>query len=235
MTTPNELKAAAARAALVEVRSGMILGLGSGSTAGQFVRQLGESLRRGELRDLKAVGTSRNTEDLARGAGIEVITLEDAGELELTVDGADEIDAQLRLIKGLGGALLREKIVEQASRRFIVIADESKMVERLGRGKLPIEVVQFAAKHLFNRFQALGLKPEERLHQSEPFVTDEGHRIIDVRVPPSTTIELVVGDLRAMAGVVETGFFPDEATEAIIAWEEGIRRIIPSRPPGCEL
>jgi ribose 5-phosphate isomerase A len=139
------------------------------------------------------------------------------------VDGTDEIDARLRLIKGRGGALLREKIVEQQAKRFIVIADETKVVERLGVGVLPVEVTPFALDVVRDRFARMSLDPQLRMHEGSPRVTDEGNRILDIRIPGSADIADVVARVREIAGVVETGFFPIEATEAIIAGGDGVR------------
>jgi len=220
-----EMKVAAARAALAEVRSGMSLGLGTGSTAQEFVRLLGEALASGALSNLRCTSTSEKTEAQARSLEISIVPLETIAPLDLAVDGADEIDASLRLIKGRGGALLREKIVEQAAKRFIVIADESKLVERLGVGVLPVEVTPFALEILQRRFEEMSLQPVLRMRDGAPRVTDEGHRILDIRVPADQDIADVVGRIRENAGVVETGFFPREATEAIIATAGGIRRM----------
>jgi ribose 5-phosphate isomerase A len=219
------LKEEAARAALQEVRSGMTLGLGTGSTAAEFVKLLGEALRTRALHDIRCTTTSEKTEAQARQEGVPTFALHEVAPLDLAVDGADEIDAQLRLIKGRGGALLREKIVEQQAVRFIVIADESKIVDRLGKGTLPVEVTPFALDVLTRRFDEMGLSPVLRMHDGAPRVTDEGHRILDVMVPASADIADVVARIRQHAGVVETGFFPIEATEAIIAAAEGIRRM----------
>jgi ribose 5-phosphate isomerase A len=221
----HEMKIAAAEEALRDVCSGMTLGLGTGSTATEFVRLLGEALRRGDLHDIRCTCTSNKTEEQARGLDIPLFALEEIAPLDLAVDGADEIDARLRLIKGRGGALLREKIVEQQARRFIVIADETKLVERLGVGVLPVEVTPFALGVLEQRFTAMGLSPVLRYRDGAVRITDEGHRILDVRVPESQDIADVVARVRACAGVVETGFFPSEATEAIIAAPSGIRRL----------
>jgi ribose 5-phosphate isomerase A len=219
------LKIEAARAALQEVRSGMSLGLGTGTTANEFVKLLGEALRSGALRDIRCTCTSENTEALARQESVPTFKLAEIIPLDLAIDGTDEIDAQLRLIKGRGGALLREKIVEQQARRFIVIADESKIVTRLGAGVLPVEVTPFARDVLFRKFQDMGLDPVQRMHDDAPRITDEGHVILDVMVPQGTDIADVVAQIREHAGVVETGFFPSEATEAIIAGAGGIRRM----------
>ncbi|MEO8378815.1 MAG: ribose-5-phosphate isomerase RpiA [Acidobacteriota bacterium] len=219
------LKIEAARVALQSVHSGMTLGLGTGSTATEFVRLLGESLRQGDLRDIRCTCTSEQTEAQARSENIPTFPLAEVAPLDLAIDGADEIDAKLRLIKGRGGALLREKIVEQQARRFIVIADESKIVERLGVGLLPVEVTPFARDVLQNRFATLGLQPVLRFRDGVPRITDEGHFILDVTVPPGIDIAETDALMRRHAGVVETGFFPTEATEAIIAGATGIRRL----------
>ena len=219
------MKTAAAAEALREVRSGMALGLGTGSTAKEFVRLLGEALQRGALRDVRCTCTSSQTEEQARALSIPLFALEDITPLDIAIDGADEIDPRLRLIKGRGGALLREKIVEQQARRFIVIADESKLVDRLGVGALPVEVTPFARRVLERRFTSMGLEPALRLRDGAPRVTDEGHLILDVRVPQDQDIADVVARIRECAGVVETGFFPREATEVIIAAPGGIRRL----------
>ena len=221
----HEMKIAAAAEALREVRSGMALGLGTGSTAKEFVRLLGDALRRGELRDVRCTCTSNQTEEQARSLEIPLFALEDIAPLDLAVDGADEIDPRLRLIKGRGGALLREKIVEQQAKRFIVIADDSKLVDRLGAGVLPVEVTPFARAVLEKRFTAMGLAPALRFRDGTVRITDEGHRILDIRVPPEQEIADVVSRIRELAGVVETGFFPNEATEAVIATPAGLRRI----------
>ena len=221
----QSMKLEAARAALAEVRSGMTLGLGTGSTAAEFVRLLGAALRDGTLRDIRCTTTSEQTEAQAREENIPTFALAEVSPLDLAVDGADEIDAKLRLIKGRGGALLREKIVEQQAKRFIVIADDSKIVARLGTGTLPIEVTPFALEVLTRRFTEMGLSPALRMKDGAVRITDEGNRIVDVLVPESRDIADVVSQIGAMAGVVETGFFPHEATEAIIAGAGGLRRM----------
>jgi len=221
----RNLKVDAARAALAEIRSGMKLGLGTGSTAAELVRLVGAALRSGDLRDIRCTCTSEQTEQQAREENILTLPLPALAPLDLAIDGADEIDDRLRLIKGRGGALLREKIVEQQALRFIVIADESKVVQRLGVGVLPVEVTPFALEVLQRRFAEMGLSPMLRMRDGAPRVTDEGHRILDVMVPGNTDIADVVARVREHAGVVETGFFPHEASEAIIAGETGVRRM----------
>jgi ribose 5-phosphate isomerase A len=219
------LKIEAAARALENVRSGMTLGLGTGSTAREFVRLLGEKIAAGELRQISAVCTSVVTQRQAESLHIPILEPDTKPSIDLAVDGADEIDPGLRLVKGLGGALLREKIVEQASRRFIVIADETKLVDRLGRGRLPVEVVRFACPWIEDRLRASGLDPALRRTGDAPFLTDEGNWILDIRIPEPRDIADVVAEVMSHAGVVDTGFFPREATEALIATKEGVRRM----------
>jgi ribose 5-phosphate isomerase A len=211
------MKIEAARAALGEVRGGMRLGLGTGSTAAEFVKLLAAA----GLRGLRCTCTSANTETLANSLGIETFPLAEVAPLDLAIDGADAIDKQLRLIKGGGGALLREKIVEQAAKRFLVIADETKVVDTFAGQKLPVEVTPFARAVLEQRFA--GLHPVLRMRDGAPRVTDEGHLILDVIVPAERDIAEVVAWIRENAGVVDTGFFPREATEAVIATASGVR------------
>jgi len=227
MMDQTEMKIAAARAALAEVRDGMRLGLGTGSTAAEFVRLLAAA----GLRDLRCTCTSENTATLANSLGIATFPLAAIAPLDLAVDGADAIDGALRLIKGGGGALLREKIVEQAAKRFLVIADETKVVQTFAGQKLPVEVTPFAREVLEQRFA--DLHPVLRLRDGAPRVTDEGHLILDVIVPDDRDIAEVVASIRENAGVVETGFFPREATEAIIASSDGIRRMRSAAVPAA--
>ena len=221
----QQMKVAAAREALSDIRSGMKLGLGTGSTASELVRLLGDALKQRSLRDLQCTSTSEQTAELARSVGIEILPLARVAPLDLAIDGADEIDSQLRLIKGRGGALLREKIVEQQAARFIVIADESKIVQRLGEGLLPVEVTPFAREVLERRFAQMGLAPVLRMRDAKPRVTDEQHLILDIQIPKNEDIADVVRKIRELAGVIDTGFFPTEASDAIIAGPSGIRRL----------
>ena len=222
----QEEKIAAARAALEEVRAGMKLGLGTGTTSEEFVKLLGRS---DVARHVRCTCTSEATEALARSLGIAIEPLASLAPLDLAIDGADEIDDALRLIKGRGGALLREKIVEQQAVRFIVIADESKLVARLGVGPVPIEVTPFAVEVLLRRFTAMELRPSLRMAGAVPRSTDEGNEIVDIRIPDSADIAAVVAQLHECAGVVETGFFPTEATDAFVATRDGVRRLARNR------
>lgn len=221
MTDLRPFKIAAARAAVEEVRSGMKLGLGTGSTAEEFVKLVGEAVSAGSLQDLICVCTSNATERLAGSLGLKVALLADVQRLDIAVDGADEIDSELRLVKGRGGALLREKIVEQAADRFIVIADHTKEVAKLGEGPFPVEVVAFASRLLLDRFLGAGFEVSLRQKDGATFVTDEGHHTLDFLIG-AREIADVVAELRGHAGVVDTGFFPDEASDAFIAGPDGV-------------
>jgi ribose 5-phosphate isomerase A len=226
--TNDELKRQAAGRALEYVRDGMKLGLGTGSTAKHFVELLGMRVRAG----LKVIGvpTSEATRSDAARCGIALTTLDEVDRLDLTVDGADEIDPSLNLIKGGGGALLREKIVAAASDRMIVIADESKWVEVLGRFPLPVEVIPFglaATQRAIGRAFAesgvsgqMGLRKDKNGHV---FVTDGGHWIVDAHLGRITDAPRLAGLLNVIPGVVEHGLFIGLAGIAMLAGPEGIR------------
>jgi ribose 5-phosphate isomerase A len=220
------LKVEAARAALGHVGDGMRLGIGTGTTAVAFVRLLAERVEGG----LKVIGvpTSERTAELCLKLGVPLSSLDETPELDLTIDGADEVDGSLSLIKGGGGALLREKIVAAASKRMIVIADRSKLVATLGRFHLPIEVNKFGLKAtelaIGRTAAALGLAGPLtlRLRDGAPFVTDGGHLIIDAsfgRIPDPRALS---GALHAIPGVVEHGLFLGMASAAILAGPDGI-------------
>ena len=224
----DDLKRQAAARALEEVRDGMKLGLGTGSTAKHFVDLLGEKVRAG----LKVVGvpTSEATRAQAEQCGIALTTLDDIDRLDLTFDGADEVDHALNLIKGGGGALLREKIVAAASDRMIVIADESKWVEVLGRFPLPIEVVPFGLaatrRGLAKAFAQAGVSGEMVLRKGKDghvFVTDGGHWIVDAHLGRIKDAPRLAGLLAAIPGVVEHGLFTDFASAVVLAGGGGIR------------
>jgi ribose 5-phosphate isomerase A len=221
-------KRAAAARALDFVRPGMRLGLGTGSTARPFVELLGERVRAGL--NIVAVPTSEETRAQAERLGVPLTTLDETPELDMTVDGADEIAPDLTLIKGGGGALLREKIVASASARMVVIADESKWVPVLGRFPLPVEVVQFglaATRRAVEAACAAAGSPGPALlrrgKDGHAFVTDGGHWILDAaleRIPDPTAL---AQRLAAIAGVVENGLFVGLAQTAVLAGREGVR------------
>ncbi|MFC5325977.1 ribose-5-phosphate isomerase RpiA [Bradyrhizobium oligotrophicum] len=226
----DALKRQAAARALEEVESGMRLGLGTGSTAKHFVDLLGEKVRAG----VKIVGvpTSEATRAQAEACGVPLTTLDEIDRLDITIDGADEINPALDLIKGGGGALLREKIVASASARMIVIADDSKWVERLGRFPLPIEVIPFGLaatqRAMGEAFAKAGVSGQMLLRKSADghvFVTDGGHWIIDVRLGEIEDPPRLAGLLSAIPGVVEHGLFIGLGSTAILAGAQGIRVI----------
>jgi len=224
MTRIEQAKREAGRAALGEVQSGMRLGLGTGSTVRYFLEALGEALREGALSDLRGVPTSLDTERRCIDLGIPLLTLAEAGTLDLAVDGADEVTPALDLVKGLGGALLREKIVVQAARRFVVIADRAKAVDRLGtRAPLPVEVAAFEWSCHLPFFRELGAEPvlrEDR--EGSPCVTDNGNLLVDLHFSSgiSDPFELE-RSLQRRAGVVECGLFLGLADRALLASESG--------------
>ena len=224
----DDLKRQAAARALEEVRDGMRLGLGTGSTARHFVDLLGEKVRAG----LKVVGvpTSEATRMQAESCGIALTTLDDIDRLDLTVDGADEIDPAFNLIKGGGGALLREKIVAAASDRMVVIADDSKWVDVLGKFPLPVEVIPFGLaatrRGIEKAFGQAGVSGEMVLRKrpdGHVFVTDGGHWIIDAHLGRIEDPPRLAGLLSAIPGVVEHGLFTNLASVAVLAGRQGIR------------
>lgn len=216
MADPDREKRAAAARSLEFVRAGQIIGLGTGSTAAHAIRLLGERVRAGLA--IRGVATSERTRQLAAAEGIPLVHLEDIERLDLTIDGADEVDPQLRLIKGGGGALLREKIVAFASDRLLVIVDSRKLVERLGRFPLPVEVVPSAWRLLAPRIAALGCTPvlRRRADQREVFVTDEGNYLLDCAFGAIDDPRRLAEALAAMPGVVEHGLFLDLADIVIV-------------------
>lgn len=221
----DQRKSEAAERALALVTPGMKLGLGSGSTAHHFVDLVGERVKAGL--DIHCVATSEATAAQAKALRIPVVTLDELPELDLTVDGADEIDSNLRLIKGGGGALLREKIVASASKRMVVIADSTKLVPRLGAFPLPIEVVPFGLaatrRHIERAFAKLGLAGPMRLRgETSPFITDGGHYILDCSLGAIAEPEALAEILSPIPGVVEHGLFIGLARGAIIAGADGV-------------
>jgi ribose 5-phosphate isomerase A len=210
------------------VEDGMRVGLGTGTTAYWAVERLGERVREEGLR-VRCVPTSRRTEEQARALGITLVTLGEAGGLEIAIDGADEIGPGLALIKGGGGALLREKLVASAARRFVVIADRSKKVEVLGRFPLPVEVVQFGWELTARRVSAVvSVEPLLRRNaDGEPFVTDNGNFILDCRCGEIQNPEHIGRELKSLTGVVESGLFVNMAHLAIVATETEVDIIEP--------
>ena len=218
----TRLKLHAAQRALGLVEPGMTLGLGSGSTAALWIQLLGEQVRDHGLR-IRAIASSEDSKRLAQGYGIPFVTFEECHRLDLTVDGADEIAPGLALIKGGGGKLLREKIVASASNRFVIVADETKQVERLGRFPLPVEVIPMAAPLVSESLQELGFVPGVRLNKDgKQYITDEGNLILDCSGLLIEDPALMARRLDSIVGVVEHGLFVGMANLAIIAGENKI-------------
>jgi ribose 5-phosphate isomerase A len=227
MTTETDLlKRAAAERAAEFITSGMVVGLGTGSTMQPLLDALARRLREGAVRNVVAVPTSDATARRCRSLGIPLATLDEYPELALAVDGADEVDARLNAIKGMGGAMLREKVVALAAKRFVLVADESKLVRRLGtRAPVPVEVVPFGWSTLIPFFEKLGAEPLLRCGPAgDPFVTDNGNYVVDCRFERGIADPAAVA--RALArrtGVVEDGLFLRIARLAVVAGRRGVR------------
>jgi ribose 5-phosphate isomerase A len=222
-----DFKREAARRALDYVDNGMVLGLGTGSTTAHFIELLGERLRAGRVRDLVGVPTSEDTAERARAAEIPLTTLAEHPHLDLAVDGADEIDPDLNLIKGLGKALLREKIVETQSQRLLIIADASKRVPRLGAGPLPVEVARFGVEVQVRWLEALSSRAELwRQEDGSPIVTDNGNYLVRCWFDGGIADAYALAETLAhRAGIVEHGLFLEMADLAIVAGAEGVQTL----------
>jgi ribose 5-phosphate isomerase A len=221
MASEEEKEAAATYAAGL-VEDGMVVGLGTGTTAVKMVEALGRRVRDG-LRFV-AVPTSERTGDQARGLGIPLRSLDEAGELDLNIDGADEVDPQLDLVKGHGGALLREKLVASTARRFVVMVDESKLVERLGQEfPIPIEVVPFGWGTTQRRLEALGLTCELRGGAQQPYVTDNHNYILDCNVLDARgrSTREIADAVKLATGVVDHGYFLGMASIVVVGKPSG--------------
>jgi ribose 5-phosphate isomerase A len=221
--TPDESKRAAAIAALAELPEHGTLGLGTGSTARLFIEEVGALVKAG--RRFRAVPTSEASRVQAEGLGIEVLSSGGPWDIDVTVDGADEVDPRLDLIKGGGGAHLREKVVNYASRRNVIIVDDSKLSPSLGvKWAVPVEVVTFAQGSTARHLAAFG-KPVLRMRGGAPLRTDSGNVIYDVACGPIADARALDRSLRAIPGVVETGLFLGRADVVIVAGESGVRRL----------
>jgi ribose 5-phosphate isomerase A len=220
--TQDEAKLAVAKRATEFVRDGMVVGLGTGTTATMFIRELAA-----KKLNIRCVASSDASHELGKSLGMDVRSLAELPELDVYIDGADEVchrHGALDLIKGGGGALLREKIVASAAREFIVVADSSKVVEVLGRFPLPVEVIQMALPLVEPRLKDLGLNPTLRRKKdgSGPLVTDEGNYILDCAAGPIEEPESLAAELKSIVGVVEHGLFLGMASLALVAGEDGV-------------
>ena len=221
----DRLKREAAISAVDFIESAMVLGLGTGSTTRFALEELGKRLKEGRLKDIVGICSSIQTEKRAKDLGIPIITFDEKQELDLTIDGADEVDPQLNLIKGGGGALLREKVLAQSSKRNIMIVDESKLSPMLGtRFPVPIEVIPFAWMPVANFIKSLGGDPVLRKKDDEkPYTTDQNNYILDSNFGPISNLDELAHKLGQEAGIVEFGLFLGTASEIIVATSNGIR------------
>ena len=209
-------KEAAARASLQFIKDGQVVGLGTGSTAAYFIQLLGEQVKNG-LR-IRGIPSSDRSREQAAALGIPLTTLDECQMIDVTVDGADEVDPQLRLIKGGGGALLREKIVASATKQLVIVADASKRVPVLGRFPLPVEVIKFAQALVVKEIEALGAEVGVRLRaDGKPFLTDENNHILDCQFGQIPDADGLARQLSDMPGVVEHGLFIGMARVVLIA------------------
>src|SRR6202790_4986462 len=226
----DQEKEAAAHASLRFVRDGDIVGLGTGSTAVYAVRFLGERVQAGLK--IRAIPTSIHTQELAASLGIPLATLDEFQEIDVTIDGADEIDPQLQLIKGGGGALLREKVIASASRKVVILGDSSKQVPMLGRFPLPVEVIAFAQALVARKIAALGATVKIRqLRDGRLYVTDEGHHILDCDFGEIPDPPQLARALQNIPGVAGHGLFVDMATVVLIAKGNQLLELTRNCPP----
>jgi len=227
------LKRRAAEAAVDFVQSGMAVGIGTGSTARHAIRRIAGLIRAGELRDIQAFATSRASRDEAVRLGIPLLADDLPRDLDLTIDGADEVDPHLRLIKGGGGALLREKIAAQSSRREIIVVDDSKLSPRLGtRSPVPVEVLHFGWQAQVRYLTSLGAQVAvRRAAGGGPVLTDQGNLILDCRYGPIVDPDALAERLASRAGVVEHGLFLEANWDVIVAGPDAIRHLRPGRDP----
>jgi len=226
--TQDEAKALVGQRAAQLVEAGMRVGLGTGSTSVAFIKALGARVQNEGLK-IRCVASSDSSTELGRSLGMEVLTLEELPELDLYIDGADEVAPGLALIKGGGAALLREKIVASAAKKFICVVDESKIVEKLGKFPLPIEIIKMARPLVERRLSDLGLNPTLRMKKdgSGPLLTDEQNYILDCASGLISDPEETAAEIRSIVGVVEHGLFLGMAEMALVAGENGVTEQYP--------
>ncbi|HEV3222560.1 MAG TPA: ribose-5-phosphate isomerase RpiA [Puia sp.] len=218
-------KQLAAEKAVSFLENGMTIGLGTGSTAYWAIEKIGEKVKK-ENWKIRAIATSIRSEEQARGLGIPIFDFSTIKSIDITIDGADEVDAELQLIKGGGGALLREKIVASNSKHLIVVADESKWVKTLGCFPLPVEVVHFGWQRTFEKLQLLGCEAKRRMQENGPYLTDNGNYIVDcafreIKDPPA-----LHEAVNAITGVVDNGLFIRIASKLVLGLNNGETRVI---------
>ena len=225
--TQDEAKALVGKRAVEFVEDGMAVGLGTGTTATLFIRSLGERVQHGLK--IRCVASSDASHNLAASLGIDITTLDKLPRLDVYIDGADEVAPGLALIKGGGGALLREKIVASAAKKFIVVADQTKVVKTLGHFPLPVEVIKMALPLVQPKLAALGLNPSQRpaKNGNGPYLTDEGNFILDCACGEIPDPAATAAAIRSIVGVVEHGLFLHMASLALIAGDEGVTELQP--------
>lgn len=217
-------KQAAARAAISEVRDGMLVGLGTGSTVAFAIEALGLRCRDGL--SIHAVATSLRTEQAAKEAGIPIVDFATVSAIDLAIDGVDQIDPQFLAIKGAGGAMLREKIVARAAARMIAICDAGKPVARLSQGPLPVEVLPFAQAFVANRIEAFGARAYLRMQApGRPYHTDQGNLVFDCMGPAGLNPDALASQVETLPGVMGHGFFRDEIDVLYVGQGDGVRRL----------
>ena len=220
----DALKQQAGVTAAAFVQSGMVVGLGSGSTAIHATREIARRYHSGDLRDIHGIPTSRQTEADANALGLPLTSLERHPRIDISIDGADEVDPDFNLIKGGGGAHTREKIVAQATQRFIIVIDDSKLSRQLGTTwALPVEALPFGWQAQAAFLESLGAKPVMRMAGEQPFLTDQGNFILDCDFGPMEDVEALAARLNARAGIVEHGLFIGMARDVVVAGADGVR------------
>jgi ribose 5-phosphate isomerase A len=229
-SSPESQKRRAAAAAVALIESDMVVGLGAGSTAALAIRRLAELVTQGDLRGLVCVPCSAQVEREARSLGLVVVPLAERPTVDLTIDGADEVDTDLDVIKGAGAALLHEKMVAQASRREVIIVDQGKLTSRLGtRSALPVEVFPFGWRAEERHLRSLGATPILRLDGNAPLLTEEGNYILDCRLGPIADAVALAAALDGRAGIAAHGLFIDLVTDVLVGGDDGVRHLLP--PP----
>ena len=219
MVNSIDPKKLAAEKAVEYVTDGMIIGLGTGTTAYWAIQRIGERIRTGVK--IQAVSSSEDSASLARDLNIPLADINSINAIDLTIDGADEVDQQKNLIKGGGGALLREKILAINTKQYIIVVDESKMVKQLGAFPLPVEITRFAENLTIKKIQGLGCKPQIRKKDGKPFVTDNGNLIVDCKFDFINNAVELNARLHSIAGVVETGLFTGFSPTIIVGYLNG--------------
>ena len=217
-------KQLAASKAVSFIESGMIVGLGTGTTAYWAIEMLGEKVKSKELQ-IKAIATSKRSEEQARNLGIPIVSFDEIDKIDITIDGADEADEKMNLIKGGGGALLREKIVASNSKQLIIIVDEHKLVKYLGKFSLPVETVVFGWEKVFQKLALLECVPKLRLENEKPYITDNGNYIIDCAFGEIQDPAALQGQINSIVGVVENGLFINMASKIIVGFENGETKV----------